>query len=102
MVAVAMVAVLIGVGLEVARRSRRFARLTADHTKAALEYFHTEMVLGGWPPQFQNLSPAELGRIGYLSQVRAWVHYHSALTEKYERAARYPWLPVARDPPEPE
>jgi hypothetical protein len=28
--------------------------------------------------------------------------YHAALTAKYERAARYPWLPVAPDPPEPE
>jgi hypothetical protein len=102
MVAVAMVAILIGVGLEVARRSRRFARLSAYHTKAALEYFGTEMALGGWPPQLQDLSPAELGRIRYRYQVRAWVHYHSALTEKYEQASRYPWLPVAPDPPEPD
>src|SRR5947209_518836 len=28
--------------------------------------------------------------------------YHSALRAKYERAARYPWLPVAPDPPEPK
>ncbi len=28
-------------------------------------------------------------------------HYRR-MAEKYERAARYPWLPVAPDPPEPE
>jgi hypothetical protein len=28
--------------------------------------------------------------------------WHGALKRKYERAARYPWLPVAPDPPEPE
>jgi hypothetical protein len=28
--------------------------------------------------------------------------YHAAMTAKYEHAARYPWLPVAPDPPEPE
>lgn len=28
--------------------------------------------------------------------------YHACLREKYERAARYPWLPVEPDPPEPE
>jgi hypothetical protein len=28
--------------------------------------------------------------------------YHAAMTAKYERAARYPWLPVESDPPEPE
>jgi hypothetical protein len=28
--------------------------------------------------------------------------YHDSLISKYERAARYPWLPVAPDPPEPK
>src|SRR5262249_6545254 len=28
--------------------------------------------------------------------------YHAGLQAKYERAARYPFLPVAPDPPEPE
>lgn len=28
--------------------------------------------------------------------------YYSDLIRKYERAARYPWLPVASDPPKPE
>ena len=28
--------------------------------------------------------------------------YHAALRRKYERAARYPWLPVPPDPPEPK
>jgi hypothetical protein len=27
--------------------------------------------------------------------------YYTLLRVKYERAARYPWLPVAPDPPEP-
>jgi hypothetical protein len=28
--------------------------------------------------------------------------YHKAMTAKYALAARYPWLPVAHDPPEPK
>lgn len=28
--------------------------------------------------------------------------YYEALGAKYQRAARYPWLPVAPDPPPPE
>jgi hypothetical protein len=32
---------------------------------------------------------------------RALARYHVELRRKYERAARYPWLPVAPDPPEP-
>lgn len=43
---------------------------------------------------------AELGR---LSSVRAeWIEYHRRLATKYRRAARYPWLSVEPDPPEPE
>jgi hypothetical protein len=30
------------------------------------------------------------------------VRYHKVLARKYLRAARYPWLPVAPDPPEPK
>lgn len=32
----------------------------------------------------------------------AWAEYHESLALKYEHAARYPWLPVEPDPPEPE
>jgi hypothetical protein len=28
--------------------------------------------------------------------------WHAALWRMYDRAARYPWLPVSPDPPEPE
>ena len=30
------------------------------------------------------------------------IEYASAMRRKYERAARYPWLPVAPDPPPPD
>jgi hypothetical protein len=30
------------------------------------------------------------------------VDYHESLASKYKRAARYPFLPVKPDPPEPE
>jgi hypothetical protein len=30
------------------------------------------------------------------------IHHLQSLMEKYERAARYPWLPVEPDPTEPE
>jgi hypothetical protein len=33
---------------------------------------------------------------------RAASDWHSHLVEKYERAARYPWLLVEPDPPEPQ
>jgi len=94
MIAVAVVAILLGAGLGVGRRSRRFARLSAHHANASLEHFHTLMTLRGWPPVLQDRSFVELARVRILYRVRALVNYHSALTEKYERATRYPWLPV--------
>ena len=35
---------------------------------------------------------------GHLSQA---IEYNAARVRKYRRAARYPWLPVEPDPPEP-
>jgi hypothetical protein len=96
MAAVAIVAILL-FGLEMGLRSRRYARLAAYHSDVALEHFGTQMALGAWPPQLQDLSLAELARVRILCRVRASVIYHSSLTQKYERATRYPWLPVAPD-----
>jgi hypothetical protein len=58
---------------------------------------------------------AERHRMGSLWPTRDGVHrnesesveasrraWNRKLAVKYERAARYPWLPVAPDPPEPE
>ena len=101
MIVVAIAAILI-FGLELDRRSRRFARLAAYHTNLALEHFGTLMAFGGEPPPIRDVPPAGLGPTRYLHRAKALLNYHSVLTEKYQRAARYPWLPVAPDPPEPE
>jgi hypothetical protein len=37
-----------------------------------------------------------------VDQGRREAKYDHQLASKYERAARYPWLPVAPDPPEPK
>ena len=44
-----------------------------------------------------DLSPAETEKM-----IRGLNDYHDLMHRKYDRAARYPWLPVAPDPPEPE
>jgi hypothetical protein len=102
MITVAVVATLFGAGLELTRRSRRFARAAAYHSNLSLEHFGTQMALGGEPPPLENIPPAGLGPARYLLRTKALVRYHSALTAKYQHAARYPWLPVAPDPPEPQ
>jgi hypothetical protein len=35
-------------------------------------------------------------------KLRASARFHDALRAKYDRAARYPWIRVSPDPPEPE
>lgn len=52
-----------------------------------LASYHNALSLG---LHFQ--SPAESRR----------TDHHAALRAKYKRAARYPWLPVSPDPPEPK
>jgi hypothetical protein len=81
MVATAIVAVVFGVYGWTMRRSTIFRREAAKHLEDTL-------VLGPFT-YFPNDSEPRAA-------------YHWALAEKYSRAARYPWLPVAPDPPEPE
>ena|SRR5437870_4357658 len=53
----------------------------------------------GWsPPSEADPPPIESWR---MSQARR-IAYHESMKKKYERTARYPWLPVPPDPPEPE
>jgi hypothetical protein len=47
-------------------------------------------VTSGFPDGFRTLE-------GW----RDLAKWHNALNQKYARSARYPWLPVAPDPPEP-
>ncbi|MDB5352076.1 MAG: hypothetical protein JWN86_3323 [Planctomycetota bacterium] len=82
MVVVAIVAACLGWIVE---RHARFRRLSASHMSQAIEAsgpddpFHIALKIP---------SPEEEWRIG--------------LAAKYARAARYPWLPVEPDPPEPK
>jgi hypothetical protein len=82
MVAVAFVGMALGV-IDLWKRRERFGRRAALLREA--ELFH-RIQSTRWDA-VQEIEAADwLGR----------------LADKYERAARYPWLPVAPDPPEPE
>jgi hypothetical protein len=76
MVAVAVVGVVLGIGSDLDRRRRRFLDLRSYYREKAV--IHSEC----W------------------TRIVSMRDYY--LSRKYERAARYPWLPVAPDPPEPE
>lgn len=49
-----------------------------------------------WQPRGPEPSPARLARM------KAMAAYYGMMRKKYERAARYPWLPIEPDPPPPE
>jgi hypothetical protein len=67
--------VIVGVGLGMAYRSKRLRQMGDDHWARHASFWG-------------------------ISYRKSWWHFD--LTMKYWRAARYPWLPVEPDPPEPE
>src|SRR3954464_961716 len=87
MAAVAIVGALSGCLIE---RHTRFRRMAAQHANQKSRPWPSH-TLGG---------DAEVDR--YMLRMIGKYRWHDRLEPKYERAARYPWLPVAPDPPEPE
>jgi hypothetical protein len=91
LMALVAIAALSMAGMVLVKRSSDFRGLAeeqADSEMASLEYAADARGEGGDPQ-----------RVARGEQMAA---YHRALKSKYEQAARYPWLPVERDPPEPE
>ena len=93
MVAVAVVAVVIGLGAEGERRRGRYARLARQHSVVRDELHKFLAIV---PPS------SSLEFFGDRRAVAELVGYHGRLKAKYEEAARHPWLPVEPDPPEPK
>jgi hypothetical protein len=90
LIAVAVVALACAATVRIRERRSRFARIAQEHS-------------GAWPPlAYPDLvvaTEAERERLTLWSaRVTAW---HAGMAGKYQRAARYPWLPVEPDPPEP-
>jgi hypothetical protein len=108
---VAIVAVIIGLGFEGKHRQNCFSTMSYLHN---MNKFLREENLAHFPdPSPRTNSPLPQG---IESQIAIWeeenrniraslemrVEWHRRLIVKYEWAARYPWLPVWPDPPEPE
>jgi hypothetical protein len=92
MVAVAIVAIIIGVVVEGERRRARFRELAANHYERGMRWF---VLFGGESDYQRNMMQLWEERVGPT------VEYHATLRDKYEQAARYPWLPVGADPTAP-
>ena len=92
MVAVAVLAVVLGAGEATRKRRSRFGREAGFHGAFMRLYARSP------PVHFPNKERLASHRRS-LAEKKA---YHESLAGKYEQAARHPWLPVAPDPPEPE
>ncbi len=89
MVAVAVVGTAFGSSVVLWRRAERFRRLAADHGMFRVRVNDGPECSMWFKVDGDTTSPVR-------------DEWRRALAEKYDRAARYPWLPVAPDPPEPE
>ncbi len=118
MMIAAIVAILIGgtlQGLALRRSSEVFLRLASEHSakeqadiESAEAMRRANVAPFEWKAEYEkDANMRAMRAMSESTQRRAKKRetraaYHAALSAKYERAARYPWLPVAPDPPEPE
>ena len=81
-------AVLMGLDLELRRRSGRFEAMSLQHN----------MESGRLERQFLHPGPDTARGPGWIMSQD---HWHQAMFWKYRKAATHPWLPVDPDPPAP-
>jgi hypothetical protein len=91
MVAVAVVGLLAGLGVEGERRRERFREEAIHHFVIRSDGERARRLWAQLPTVFHER----------VAAIDAWLSYHERMEEKYDRAASFPWLPVAADPPEP-
>jgi hypothetical protein len=100
MIAVVVVAILTA-GAALMRRSAAFRRLAAHHETRMASWMSIHAENANWAIDTANPARASQARWAVEEAWRA-IEYHGSMRDKYERAARFPWLAVEPDPPEPE
>ena len=102
MIAIAIVAVFLGVWLWAERRRARFKALAHWHDMQVV-YVVVEYLLPDGSCIFEVTSlPQKIGDPHVPPRQQRICTWNYQLAQKYRRAARYPWLPVEPDPPEPK
>jgi hypothetical protein len=86
MVAVAIIGASLGYAHRLRKLSARYRAMEAAHM-VRMDRVRRHCIMGQ--------------AIEYRQLLKRIADHESKLCDKYERAARYPWLPVAPDPPEP-
>jgi hypothetical protein len=83
LIAVALAIFVIALGIMI-EWNGRFQRIADRHR-------------GEVPKHFPRVKP-----VGMEDKHWHLIDWHASMVRKYDHAARYPWLPVEPDPPEPE
>jgi len=96
MIAVAVVGLVL-TGLDLERRRSRYRGLAAHYRTLVAGVQEIE---GG--PLAGKMFRNPPGKSYAVVESRDLVQFRRTMAAKYERAARYPWLPVPPDPPPPE
>ena len=116
MAAVAVVAVLLFAVVQLDRfrklgvsYSRRAAELKSEEAYTRRNIQRTEVVIANIRARLEPADGKGEHRLRSLldeqrdqmARYAEYAHYLAELRSKYQHAARYPWLPVEPDPPEP-
>jgi hypothetical protein len=102
MIAVAIVALALGIFAECVRLSRKSASFrTQAEACSGIEETLRMIIAASGPDTPVDVSPGP-GMPSRRFTAMVVAEHQAALKLKYERAARRPWLPVEPDPPEPQ
>ncbi len=102
-VAVAVIGLMIGGGVLLKQRRDYFLLLAQSHQKEAASSTARGEALKSRFGRTSGMSNEEIMQLyGNHDRMRDRADHHAAMARKYQRAARYPWLMVEPDPPEPE
>jgi hypothetical protein len=99
MIAVAVLALILGPSRLAVRRAA-FVGRSRDHAAWLRVYRANLAAYESGRIQYRNATPEFIR--GYDDVLQRKIRHHEGLKAKYDRATRYPWLPVESDPPEPE
>jgi hypothetical protein len=105
LIMIALLAVLMAAGLEAAR----WSRLAQAYRQYAVGHAaFRDLSLGEaeeYRSAYEHVNPADVRSRTELLESEAGerrlARHYDALDAKYRRAARFPWLPVEADPPQP-
>jgi hypothetical protein len=104
MIAVAVVALLLGGGIGGVRLKRRhdlFVLLAQSHAETAIGLRGSEDLAREALKMIGDTPRAHRVR-SIMARIDRRIAYNESMARKYRHAARYPWIPVEPDPPEAE